>query len=300
MKFKTLKSDAIFKNVFFRDKQLLKWLLNKTLENSDYYINDFIIRKCELTKDRIYIKSKTIDILIDDGNILYNIELNSNFNEETIRRNYVYQCAQIVNLVKTKMKYKDSLKPIIQINSNFKSNSNRYIKTYTDLEKETHEKYTFIKEIINIDIDKYMDKWYNLEKNKDYYELYKHFLIIGMNKNDLIELKDDDIMVKKIKEEIIKLNEDENFYQFLTDEEDKQYLCNSYYYKGIDEGIEKGINQGIEQGISKGIEEGIEKGIHQGIEQEKISNAKLMKQENIPYDTIKKITGLDTKIIMTL
>lgn len=280
MEFKTLKSDEIFKNIFYRNKQLLKWLLNKTLENTDYYINDFIIKNCELTKDKIYIKSKIIDMLLDDGNILYNIELNSNFDEETIRRNYVYQCAQIVNLVKTKMKYKDSLKPIIQINFNLKSNTNRYINTYTDIEKETHEKYIFIKEIINIDIDKYIDKWYNMNKDQDYYELYKHFLIIGMTKEDLIGLRDDDQMIKKIKEEIIKLNEDENFYQFLTDEEDRQYLCNSYYSKGLDEGIEKGISQGIEQ--------------------EKISNAKIMKQENIPFDLIKKITGLDTKTITTL
>ncbi|MBQ9318225.1 MAG: hypothetical protein IJR82_01145 [Bacilli bacterium] len=75
-----------------------------------------------------------------------------------------------------------------------------------------------------------------MNKDKDYYNKYKHFLLIGMSQEDLKELEDDDIMVKKIKNEVLRLNSDSKFYHFLIDEEGTEILCNS----GVDEDIEKG------------------------------------------------------------
>lgn len=287
-KFYTLKNDKVFKNVFFRN-DLFKWLLNRTLIDTDYKLNNIEFLNCELTKDRMYIRSKIVDILTKDidNNYLYNIELNSIFDYEIIKRNYVYQCASIANIVHVNKNFNDDLNPVIQINYNFKSvikEDNKKINRITDINIDTKKKYTFFKEIINIDIDDFIDEWYNLNKDKNYYEKYKHFLIIGMNKKDLIELEDDDIMVKKIKNEVIKLNNDSKFYQFLTDEEDKEILCNSYYSKGIKEGMNKGIEQGIEQGTIN----------------TNINNAKSMKRENIPFKKIQKITGLDSKTIASL
>ena len=83
-------------------------------------------------------------------------------------------------------------------------------------------------------------------------------------------------MVKKIKNEVFRLNSDSNFYQFLTDEEDKEILRNDY--------LKQGIKQGIEQGI----------------EQTNINNARSMKLKNIPINIINEITGLDTKLIASL
>ena len=288
-KFYTLKNDKVFKNVFFRNNDLFKWLLNRTLIDTDYKLNNIEFLNCELTKDRMYIRSKIVDILTKDidNNYLYNIELNSIFDYEIIKRNYVYQCASIANIVHVNKNFNDDLNPVIQINYNFKSvikEDNKKINRITDINIDTKKKYTFFKEIINIDIDDFIDEWYNLNKDKNYYEKYKHFLIIGMNKKDLIELEDDDIMVKKIKNEVIKLNNDSKFYQFLTDEEDKEILCNSYYSKGIKEGMNKGIEQGIEQGTIN----------------TNINNAKSMKRENIPFKKIKKINGLDSKTIASL
>ena len=80
---------------------------------------------------------------------------------------------------------------------------------------------------------------YILNKDKDFFEKYKHFLLIRMSKEDLLEFEDEDIIVKIIKEEVIKLNQDPNFYRFLTDEEDLEILRNSYYSKVIKEGIEE-------------------------------------------------------------
>ena len=105
-----------------------------------------------------------------------------------------------------------------------------------------------------------------------------------MTKEDLIELEDDDKMVKKIKNEIFNLNDPSEFPRLFSDEEFLEIEKNTSYYNGIEHGIEKGEAIGIEKGI----------------EQEKISNARMMKKENIKTSIISKVTGLDINTIMNL
>ena len=276
-KFYTLKNDKVFKNVFFRNKDLFKWLFNRTLIDTDYEINNFNFLNCVLTKDRMYIRSKIVDILTHDldNDYLYNIELNSVFDEEIIKINYLFQSAQLANIVHVSKNYSEVLKPVTQVNYNFNSilkNKDSYFNRFTDINIKSKELYPFFKEIINIDIDTYIDKRYNLNKDKDFYEKYKHFLLIGMSKEDLLELEGNDIMVKKIIDEVIKLNQDPNFYQFLTDEEDLEILRNSYYSKGIKERIQE----------------------------TSLSNAKKMKDNNLSFDLISDITVLDKALIASL
>ena len=60
-KFYTLKNDLVFKNVFLKDINKLKWLLNGIFKiiglNNDIEIYE--ISNCELYKDRIYIKNNS-------------------------------------------------------------------------------------------------------------------------------------------------------------------------------------------------------------------------------------------------
>ena len=207
--FKTLKYDTIFKNAILKYEDVFIWFINRVLEGTKYHINNYEILNCELSKDRVYIRNKLVDI---------------------------------------------------------------FIHRYTDKEIEKNDPYKFFKEIINVDIDTIIYKWYNMNKDKEFYEKYKHFLLIGMTKEDLLMLEDGDDMVKKIKNEIFRLNNDSNFYQFLTDEEDKEMLKNAY----------------------------LEQGLTQGIEQNKIDNARKMKLRNMSYDVIGDITGLDAKLIASL
>ena len=133
-----------------------------------------------------------------------------------------------------------------------------------------------------------------------------------MTKEDLIELKDDDKMVNKIKNAIFNINDPSEFPRLFSDEEFLEIEKNTSYYNGIEHGIEQGKSIGIEEGKSIGIEEGKSIGLEQGLEQGKsigfeegiektnIDNAKKMKEEKIPVDIIKKITGLDLKTINML
>ena len=75
--------------------------------------------------------------------------------------------------------------------------------------------------------------------------------------------------MKKIKDDVIKLNGDPNFYQAMTDEEDREMIENSIFISGKNEGIEE--NQ-------KNI-------------------VKKMKDANYKLEDIKEITGLSIEEI---
>ena len=121
---------------------------------------------------------------------------------------------------------------------------------------------------IDINVDYFIYEWYNKNKSEEYYNKYKDILIVGMEENDLLNIKDDDYM-DKIVSDIDNLNKDNKFHQLFTDEEDRIKLRNGY--------IEEGIEQGIEQG--------------------KLEDAKKMLEEEFPIETIIKITGLTRKQI---
>ena len=85
----------------------------------------------------------------------------------------------------------------------------------------------------------------------------------------------------------------EKFHINVTEEigQEVSKMCN--LSTGIFEsGMEKGIEKGIEKGREKGIEKGRQEGMQEGIKQGNIQNARGMKAEGIPTETIAKITGL--------
>ena len=105
-----------------------------------------------------------------------------------------------------------------------------------------------------------------------------------MTKEDLIELKDDDKMVNKIKNAIFNINDPSEFPRLFSDEEFLEIEKNTSYYNGIEHGIEQGKSIGIEEGIEKTNRD----------------NARKMKNKNIPCETIQEITGLSLKTIKNL
>ena len=125
---------------------------------------------------------------------------------------------------------------------------------------------------IDIDVDYYKDKWYNSGKSKEYYEKFKSIIMFGLTEEELMNLEDSDNYMKKIKDDVIKLNGDPNFYQAMTDEEDREMIENSIFISGKQEGIKQGTRQGIEDN-QKNI-------------------VRNMKEANYKIEDIAKITGL--------
>ena len=61
---------------------------------------------------------------------------------------------------------------------------------------------------------------------------------------------------------------------------------------GWKKGIEEGRAKGIAEGRAEGRAEGITEGITRGITEERIRNARTMKEIGIPMEQIVKVTGL--------
>ena len=122
---------------------------------------------------------------------------------------------------------------------------------------------------IDVNVDYFKDKWYNLGKERKYYEKYKSILMFSFDDDEFKKLKDSDKYMKKIKEDVEKLNNDTEFYQWMTDEEDRKMMENSVKKEGLEEGINK--NQ--------------------------IDTVKNMKKKEYPIRDIKEITGLSIEEI---
>ena len=135
-KFYSLANDTVFKNVFYRDDKLLKRFLTDILsafyDNVD--IKNFKVLNTELTKDRLYIRNKVVDILVDIGTKVINIEVNVKYDDYRIYRNFFYLASSTVASMKKDMKFID-IREHVQFNFNFKKNyKNGYkISEYGDL-----------------------------------------------------------------------------------------------------------------------------------------------------------------------
>ena len=86
--------------------------------------------------------------------------------------------------------------------------------------------------------------------------------------------------------------------------------------QGIEKGIEKGIKKGIEKGIEQGRAEGLEKGMEQGLAkglakglaegrakgryEEKVANARSLKENGVPSEVIAKSLGMPIEEIEKL
>ena len=271
-KFYSLKYDQVFKNVFFRDINLLKYFLTNILNlfYDDFYIDDIEIKNTELSKDRLYIKNKCLDILVKTGNKIINLEINTSYNSYTKNRNLIYLFNSIIDDTHKSDKYTLDNEHI-QINFNF-NDSGYDIESYHILEDTTNKLFTNVFRIININVDYFYNEWYNLSKDNSFFIYFKNIIIMNFNEDELLNLKDCDKFMDKIKNNVTSLNKDDDFYQFMTDEEDQRRMLNSL----VDDSFDKGVNQGITQGIKKA----------------NIDNAKKMIIEKVDINIISKVTGL--------
>ena len=247
--------------------------------DSSFKIKELTIRNSELTKDRLYIKNKIIDILVKTNDKVINIEINSDYSINIKNRNFLYLCSALVSDTDKDVSYK-TIDQHIQINFIFQGKNKKGISIYEYRDINDEKILTDMIKTIDINVDYFIYEWYNKNKSKEYYNKYKDILIVGMEENDLLNIKDDDYM-DKIVSDIDNLNKDNKFHQLFTDEEDRIKLRNGYIEEGIEEGIARGLKQGLKQGLEQG----------------KLEAAKKMLEEEFPIETIIKITGLTRKQI---
>ncbi len=108
--------------------------------------------------------------------------------------------------------------------------------------------------------------------------------MLDLGVTDLENISKGNGVVKKYMEELVKVNEDADFLNFISAEKDNMMIENSIR----------------DEGIRKGLKEGLEKGVKEGLEQSKNEIAKNMLKENMDISLISKLTGLSKEQINNL
>ena len=247
-KFYTAKYDAVFKAVFCNpnNRDLLKWIIEKCLNRNIEIIK---VESPEIIKNNIYVKNKTLDVLVKTEKELLNIELNSGYYSSLHRRNAGYIFSKYSEETKVG---EDYLKMKNHIQINFSINlPKRYpllgIYKLNDLKTEIE----FIDNltIYEFNVDKIKERCYN-EDNKE----YNFIAILNSNNRELEKLCKGDKYMEKFKEEVERLNEDSTFTGFLSAEEDAKKVHNTLIGEAREEGFEEAIIKTTKNMLNKNMD----------------------------------------------
>ena len=99
--------------------------------------------------------------------------------------------------------------------------------------------------------------------------------------------------MKKYMEELVKVNEDADFLNFISVEKDNMMIENSIR----DEATKKGLKEGLEKGLERGIKQGLEQGLERGTEQSKNEIARNMLKKDLDIYLISEKRGLSNEKI---
>ena len=270
------------------NKDILIALLESIL---DIKIKELTYLNQEKNVGNINIKRKHFDLHVKTETENIQIEVNNHLKDYTRSRNASYICSTYAKEILKGEDYTENTK-IIQINltygllSDTKYKDDKKIRIYT-LQDNTKKKYVENFYIYEINMDYLMNLWY--AKNEKEIDKYKYLIMLDLKDEELHNLSIKDKVVSKYMSEVERVNEDPNFWEYMSAEEDNRKIENSLRKQYMREGHEEGMKQGIKQGIKEGKKEGIKEGAIQN----KIETARLMKEKGLNSALIKEITGID-------
>ena len=311
-------NDYIFKKIFAKkgNESILKDLLNSILQIKIKSIE--VISDANLERQLESNKLGILDLKAKlDEETIVNIEIQIINRYNMIERTLFYWSGLYYNVLQKGADYKE-IKKVIAIN----------ILDYNEFEEGPYHEIAKLRReyLYKILTDKIEIHFIQIPKFKKQRKDMKTKLDMWMDFISQIDEKEVKNAMSKNKE--IKKAQEE--YEYLTGDEEERRIAflrekairdeNSIFDAGKDigfksgeehgikkgkkEGIEIGREQGIEigkeQGIEIGKEQGIEIGKERGIEQNKKEIANSMLKENIPIETIMKITKLSREEIEKL
>ena len=237
-KFYTAKNDKVFKAVMMRNQKILKAIIESILKID---IDEILILNSELPITYVRSKKRIVDLLVKSKDKYINVELNPSFKKEHVYRNLTYVFNIYSNKIQSGERYSSLMySEFIGINLSYGLNKSK-IKEEYKIQSNSNKEYVKNFKIIEIDMDKIRKDWYILsseEKNE-----YKYLYMLDLNKEELkINVRGDRIM-KEFEEEVNKINQDEQFKYFLTDEEDGENLYESGLIIAKNEGLEQGSQE---------------------------------------------------------
>ena len=174
-------------------------------------------------------------------------------------------------------------KKIIQINFSYGIKSKVPIKRYMILNTDRSDSNPRVKNFIiyEVNMDYIMKYWYNKDKqevNLDNIIKYRYFIMLSLNLeelNELYKITKDERIVKFMKE-LESVNTLPEFRQFITEEQDKEFILNSVRYEGEKRGEKRGVLKS------------------------KFETARNMLNDKVNVETISKYTGLTLSQIKSI
>ena len=276
--FYKLINDKMFKAVFCTpgNEDLLKEFTERILKTK---FKNFKIISPELTKNNIYEKGKYLDILIKADDLFVNIEINSHNYNGLSERNFSYIALVYASHIKVGEEYNNNL-DFVQINLTVGLGTNQpEISVSRVINKDTLKLKVRNLDIYDVNLDKINSRCYNEDDE------YNFLKMITAPKEELEFLAEKgDNLMKKIKDEINRVNDENYFANFISVEEDERKIRNTYYANGVEEGEARGEKRGEKRGKEKAL----------------LETAKNLLKYGMPINDIVKNTGLSKQKIESL
>ena len=262
-----IRNDIMFKTIFQAEENrpLLKRLIEEVIHEEVEIEN---VLMSELNNDRISIRRKVLDVIVKANGKKINIEINSNNRRYFRRRNAAYVFKLYSDSIRKGSSY-NMMDEIIQINLSVEYEETGHfplIGEYTIHDTKINRDYIDNFKIYEINITEMAKLCYNGEKEMCLLGM------LDMNYDEIVSIEGDEYM-DKLKDEAIKLNNDDEMIELMSAEEEEEMTLNTYKAMGIEEGMEKGI------------------------EENKLDMVKKMLKENIDTSTISKVSGLSKERI---
>ena len=274
-KFYSCRYDRTFKEVFLKEENedLLVALLELTLNLKVYEIQRLNV---ETLQGNINTRKKYCDLLLKTSEGYIGIEINSEPKDYLHTRNLAFLCNVYSRYTLKGDSYsEDTL--IIQLNLTYGMNKkdDKICRIYTLNDGEKNFVRNF--KIVEWNMDKVLNYWY--AKDEVNIQKFKYLIMLDLNEEDLAKLSNDR-KVMKFMNEVKKVNEDPEFFSYMTKEEDEKKCHNTELKEAINTRIDIGKNEGK-------IEE-------------KMVVAKIMLKKHIPIKDIIEITELTNEEIEKL
>lgn len=264
----TSRNDVIFKTIICDeyDKRFIKKILEAVLNIKIYEITYMKSERPKLNKKE---RNKIVDLLLKtNDNKVIHVELNNGLKDFTRFRNYAYFSSIIATEIKVKEEY-DLSKEYIHIDFTYGFSKKDKIRIHEYyMQTLVGRKYIDNVRVIEVNMDMMKRVCYNEGE-------YKYLAMLDMTPEEL-SIYEGDELIMDYKKVLEKINEDEEMYQYLSDEE--------AIIKEYNSDIKYATEKGIEKGELKGKSEMIRSMQINGIDIESIS-----KISNLSIEEVNKI-----------
>ena len=144
---------------------------------------------------------------------------------------------------------------IIQINFSYHLKDEKCCRVYY-LQDEENKKYVSNLVVYELNMEKYKEIWYT--KDEEEIEKSKSIIMLDLPIEELKTLSKKDRMVKKYMSEIKRVNEDPDFFEYMSAEEDNRKIENSIRKEMTEKGLKKGIEQDQKKIVHSMLEQGLD------------------------------------------